>query len=31
MSVSCSVIVFDADWGDAEKLLPADIIIKVLP
>lgn len=32
MSVSCSVVVFDADWGDAVKPLPADIIIiKVLP
>lgn len=31
MSVSCSVVVFDADWGDAVKPLPANIIIKVLP
>lgn len=35
MSVSCSVVVFDTDWGDAVKPLPTDIIIiiiiKVLP
>lgn len=25
MSVSCSVVVFDADWGDAETPSPAHI------
>lgn len=26
MSVSCSVVVFDADWGDAETPSPARVI-----